>query len=273
MTDPTRTTLAERRAVSPAERRTVVLLTGASSGIGEATARHLAGLGYALVLTARRADLLTRLANDLDPGGTHILTVAADVSDQADRERLVQAALDRFGRIDALVNNAGISIAQGHWWDDPDPLRVLNVNLLAPIELTRLVLPAMLERGSGNVVNIGSVAGRIATHGMYSASKFGLRGFSLSLRREVLQTGVGVSLVSPGFIRTPLTAGTRLPMPGPEVVARAVAEVLLRPRREVFAPAWYGPLSVIDGLVPALSDRVVRRIMGVRYDRRAEKGH
>ncbi|MGY2893077.1 SDR family NAD(P)-dependent oxidoreductase [Deinococcus sp. UYEF24] len=249
------------------ERRTVVLLTGASSGIGEATARHLAGLGYALVLTARRAELLGRLANELDPGGTHILTVAADVSDQQSRERLVQAALERFGRIDVLINNAGISIAKGHWWDDPDPLRVLGVNLLAPIELTRLVLPAMLERGSGNVVNIGSVAGRVATHGMYSASKFGLRGFSLSLRRELLPTGIGVSMVSPGFIRTPMNAETRLPMPGPEVVARAVAAVLLRPQREVFAPAWYGPLSRIDSLLPGLTDRLVRRIMGVRYQR------
>ena len=252
---------------NPDERRTVVLLTGASSGIGEATARHLATLGYALILTARRAELLGQLANELDPGGTHVLTVAADVSSEEDRQRLVRAALKRFGRIDVLVNNAGISIAQGHWWDDPDPLRVLGVNLLAPIELTRLVLPAMLERGSGDVVNIGSVAGRVATHGMYSASKFGLRGFSLSLRRELLHTGISVSLVSPGFIRTPLTAGARLPMPGPEVVARAVADVLLRPRREVFAPAWYGPLSRIDGLLPGVSDRLVRRIMGVRYRR------
>ncbi|WP_407570648.1 SDR family NAD(P)-dependent oxidoreductase [Deinococcus altitudinis] len=258
MTDPTPTL---------PERRTVVLLTGASSGIGEATARHLAGLGYALVLTARRADLLSRLAHELDPRGTHILTVAADVSDQQGRELLVQAALERFGRIDALINNAGISIAQGHWWADPDPLRVLDVNLLAPIELTRLVLPAMLARGSGNVVNIGSVAGRVATHGMYSASKFGLRGFSLSLRRELLGSGVSVSLVAPGFIRTPMNAETRLPMPGPEVVARAVAEVLLRPRREVFAPAWYGPMSRIDSLLPGLTDRLVRRIMGVRYRR------
>lgn len=260
MTDPTMTL---------PERRTVVLLTGASCGIGEATARHLAGLGYALVLTARRAELLSRLANELDPSGTRVLTVAADVNDPEDRQRLVQAALERFGRIDALVNNAGISISQGHWWDDPDPLRVLDVNLLAPIELTRLVLPAMLARGSGNVVNIGSVAGRVATHGMYSASKYGLRGFSLALRRELLHTGINISLVSPGFIRTPLTAGARLPMPGPEVVARAVAATLLNPRREVFAPAWYGPLSLIDGLLPSLTDRLARRIMGVRYQRPA----
>jgi NAD(P)-dependent dehydrogenase (short-subunit alcohol dehydrogenase family) len=249
------------------ERRTVVLLTGASSGIGEATARQLASLGYALVLGARRSDLLDRLADELDPGGTHILPVAADVSVPKDRERLVEEALSRFGRVDALINNAGISIARGDWWDDPDPLRVLDVNLIAPIELTRLVLPAMRARGHGQIVNIGSVAGRVATHGMYSASKYGLRGFSLSLRRELLGTGVSVSLVSPGFVRTPLTQAAKLPMPGPEVVARAVAAALHHPRREVFAPAWYGPLSRIDSLLPGLTDQVVRRIMQARYQR------
>ncbi len=245
-------------------RRTVVLVTGASSGIGEATARHLAGLGYALVLTARRADLLGRLAHDLDPSGQSVLAVAADVSVPEDRARLVEAAHEQFGRVDALVNNAGISIGGGAWWNDRDPLRVLDVNLLAPIELTRLVLPGMLERGSGAVVNIGSVAGRVASHGMYSASKFGLRGFSLSLRRELLGSGVSVSLVAPGFIRTPMNARSRLPMPGPEVVARAVAAMLRAPRAEVFAPAWYGPLSKFDALFPRLTDRMVRRLAGGR---------
>ncbi len=245
----------------------MVLLTGASSGIGEATARHLAPLGYALVLTARRADRLERLARDLDPAGTRVLTVTADVSMQADRERLIAAAIARFGRIDVLVNNAGVSIEQGHWWDDPDPLRVLDVNLLAPIELSRLVLPAMRSRGSGQIVNIGSVAGRIATHGMYSASKFGLRGFSLALRRELRGSGVNVSLVSPGFVRTELTEKARLPMPGPDVVARAVAAVLHRPRREVVAPAWYGPLSLIETVLPSLADRAVGRLMKQRYRR------
>ncbi len=259
---------AERRTVIP-ERRTVVLLTGASSGIGEATARHLASLGYALILTARRGELLDRLAAELGP---HVLSVAADVSVPQDRAWLVHAALERFGRIDALINNAGIRTGKGHWWDDPEPLRVLDMNLYAPIELTRLVLPGMLERRAGSVVNIGSVAGRVATHSMYSASKFGLRGFSLSLRRELLHAGVSVSLVSPDYIRMPLTSGTRLQMPGPEVVARAVADALLHPRREVFAPAWYGPLSLLSGLMPGLSNLLVQRLMGLQRHQRAHEG-
>ncbi|WP_424949377.1 SDR family NAD(P)-dependent oxidoreductase [Deinococcus sp.] len=264
----------------------MVLLTGASSGIGEAT-RHLAHLGYALVLTARRSDLLSTLAHDLGPQGTHTLTVSADMSVQADRERLVQAALERFGHIGALINNAGVTIARGHWRDDPDPLRVLDLNLTAPTKLTGLVLPAMRARGSGVVVNIGSVAGRVSTHGTYSAGKYRLRGFSLALGRELLGSGVAVSLVSPGFIRTAFTSGASLPMPGPGVVAAgvhgswparwlactvAVATVLRFPRRDVFTPAWYGALRLIDSLLPALPDRVVRRIMGVRYGRRDHGG-
>ena len=247
------------------ERRTVVLLTGASSGIGEATARVLAPQGYALALTARREDLLTRLAQELDPGGTRVGVFAADLSEETDRERLIEAVLARFGRIDVLINNAGVTIPSGRWWNDPDPLRVIDLNLKVPADLTRRVLPAMLERRGGHIVNIGSVAGRVATHGMYSASKFGLRGFSLALRRELLGSGVNVSLVSPGFVRTAFTQGARLPMPGPQVVAQTVARVLLRPTREAITPAWYGPFALLDVLAPALTDAVVRRVMKRRY--------
>ncbi|GGQ95348.1 SDR family NAD(P)-dependent oxidoreductase [Deinococcus ruber] len=251
---------------SPApERRTVVLITGASSGIGEATARVLAPLGYALALTARREDLLTRLAHSIDPGNTHTLVFPADLSEEAERSRLIEGVLERFGRIDVLINNAGVTIPSGRWWNDPDPLRVIDLNLKVPADLTRRVLPAMLERRSGQIVNIGSVAGRVATHGMYSASKFGLRGFSLALRRELLGSGVDVSLVAPGFVRTAFTSGARLPMPGPDVVAQTVARVLTRPTREAITPAWYGPLALLDALAPSLTDHVVRRVMKRRY--------
>ena len=99
----------------------------------------------------------------------------------------------------------------------------------------------MLARRRGQIVNVASVAGLIAFQGVYSASKFGLRGFSLALRRELLGSGVHVSLVSPGFVRTELTARARLPMPGPELVARAIADVLERPRREVVVPELVPP--------------------------------
>jgi short-subunit dehydrogenase len=248
-------------------RRPVVLLTGASSGIGEQAARALAAQGYALVLTARRGDRLAALARELDPGGQRVQAVAGDVADAASRAHLAQTAISHFGRIDVLINNAGISVASGHWWDDPDPLRVLQVNLEAPVALTRLVLPAMLARGSGHIVNIGSVAGRVATHGVYSASKFGLRGFSLALRRELAGSGVHVSLISPGFIRTPLTAGARLPMPGPAVVSRALLAVLERPVRERVVPRPYLLAAALDTLAPGLVDRLIGPLLGRRYPR------
>ncbi|TDE87052.1 SDR family oxidoreductase [Deinococcus sp. S9] len=246
----------------------VVILTGASSGIGRATAQELAARGYRLVLAARRERELAALARALDPSGSRVLAVPTDVTDAADRHALIEAARAHFGRVDVLINNAGVTVERGWWWDDPDPLRVLRVNLEAPIELTRLVLPEMRARRSGQIVNIGSVAGRIPFNGMYSASKFGLRGFSQALRRELLGSGVEVSLISPGFVRSEMTRAARLPMPGPEVVARAVANVLERPRREVIVPAAYRLLVGLDALLPALVDRLVPPIFRRRYAHR-----
>ncbi|MEF2276765.1 SDR family NAD(P)-dependent oxidoreductase [Deinococcus sp. YIM 134068] len=250
--------------------RRVVVLTGASSGIGRAAAHELAARGHTVVLAARRAESLAALARELDPSGLRVLAVPTDVTDDASRRALIETARDHFGRVDVLVNNAGITVERGWWWDDPDPLRVLRVNLEAPVELTRLVLPEMRERRSGHIVNIGSVAGRAATHGMYSASKFGLRGFSLGLRRELLGTGVTVSLIAPGFVRSEMTASARLPMPGPEVVARAVADVLDHPRREVIVPSPYRVLAFLEYVFPKLGDRVARRVIYRRYGH--EKG-
>ncbi|WP_221089646.1 SDR family NAD(P)-dependent oxidoreductase [Deinococcus aquaedulcis] len=246
--------------------RPVVVLTGASSGIGRATAEELADLGYALVLAARRTDELHALARRLDPSGARVIAVPTDVTDDASRRALLAAAQAHFGRIDVLVNNAGVTVERGWWWNDADPLRVLRVNLEAPVELTRLVLPALRAQGSGHIVNIGSVAGLAATNGIYSASKFGLRGFSLALRRELLGSGVHVSLVAPGFVKSEMTARARLPMPGPEVVARAVAAVLLRPRAETVVPAPYRALVWLERHFPALGDWVVQRLIWRRYD-------
>ena len=250
MTDP------QQRSARP-----VILLSGASSGIGEATARELASRNYALALAARRADRLHALARELDPAGQRVIAVPTDVTDDASRRELMQKAHQHFGAVDVLINNAGVTVEKGWWWDDPDPLRVLRVNLEAPVELVRLLLPEMRARGSGHIVNIGSVAGRAATNGMYSASKFGIRGFSLGLRRELLGTGIHVSLVSPGFVKSEMTANARLPMPGPEVVARAVAEVLLKPQREVIVPGVYRVLALLNSVSPGLADVIVKRFI------------
>lgn len=243
-----------------------MVLTGASSGIGLATARELAARGYALVLAARRTEQLSALAHELDPSGSQIIAVPTDVTDDQSRRHLIQQARAHFGHIDILINNAGVSIAQGWWWEDPDPLRVIRVNLEAPAELVRLILPEMQARGSGHIINIGSVAGRAAVNGMYSASKFGIRGFSLALRRELLGSGIHVSLISPGFVKSEMTAQARLPMPGPEIIARAVADVLLKPQREVIAPRFYRFLAWLERRSPKLGDLIVTRvIIGRRY--------
>jgi short-subunit dehydrogenase len=240
-----------------------IIITGASSGIGEAIARQLASEGHRLVLAARRTDKLEALARDLNPSGKRVIVATTDLTKPGDLETLVARARGVFGAVSAVINNAGISGTiegkPGKWWlEAPEPHRaLLETNLLAAIELTRLVLPEMIENRAGAIVNIGSVAGRIASSSLYSASKFGLRGFSLSLRRELLGTGVTSSLIAPGYIKTEMTTGVTLPMPGPEIVAKAVSNVLQRPKAEVIVPGWYRALIWLETLSPALGDRLL----------------
>src|SRR5262249_8697173 len=137
----------------------------------------------------------------------------------------------------------------------------IATNLLAPIALTRLLLPDMLARRRGAIVFVASVAGQIALPGsvIYSTTKFGLRGFALGLRREVAWRGVGVSLVSPGFIDTAMTETLRyFPKARPEMVARAIADAIERPRREVFVPGYYRLFVWLDRLLPGLVDLALR---------------
>ena len=233
----------------------VVLITGASSGIGEATARWLGARGYKLVLAARRIDRLEALAKELAPQ-TEVQVLQVDVTDPVQVEAMVRRAVERFGTVDVLVNNAGV----GHrlpWWDEDAAgvAHTIAVTLTAPLLATRAVLPVMRGKGRGQIINIASVAGHIGTSGLYSATKFGLRGYSEALRRELLPLGIHVSVVSPGFIRTEMTANrTGARMPGPEVVARAVESVIRRPRREVVVPGAYRLLIWLANAMPWLAD-------------------
>lgn len=183
----------------------VVIITGASSGIGEATARRLVRRGARVVVSARRQDRLDTLARELDPTGANVLAVAGDVTSDADRRRLVDATLAKFGRIDGLVNNAG--------YGTRGPVEIVPVeairrnfetNVFSLIALTQLVLPAMRAQGSGCVVNIGSVAGRIARplSSVYDATKHALEAITDGLRGELEPFGVRVTLVRPGYIVT-----------------------------------------------------------------------
>ena len=183
----------------------VVIVTGASAGIGDAIARRLAAGGARLVLTARRADRLAARARALDPAGTRVGAVAGDVTAEADRRRVVDEALGRFGRIDALVNNAGYG-TRGPVEQVPLDLirRNFETNLFSLIALTQLVIPHLRAQGSGRIVNLGSVAGRIARplSSVYDSTKHALEAITDGLRGELRPFGVEVVLIRPGFILT-----------------------------------------------------------------------
>lgn len=240
----------------------VALVTGASSGIGAATALALARRGYALALAARRAPELEQVAGQITTGGGVALAVPADLRDDAQVERLVGLSLEHFGRIDVLVNNAGVSTRHRAYAPSDEQIElVLGTNLIAPLKLTRAVLPAMLERRSGHIINIGSVAGHVSAtgHALYNASKHALRSWNDTLRREVRRQGIRVSLISPGFIRTPMTTELRfVPKARPELVARAVVKLLRRPRRELVVPGYYRPLIWLTRSWPTLADFLLR---------------
>lgn len=252
----------------------VALVTGASRGIGEAVARKLAQHGYFTVLAARSAEALERVAGEIRAQGGGVFVVPTDVTQREQVAALGRQTLERFGRIDVLVNNAGIAPLHCTLRPTDEEIdAVLTTNLLSIIWLTRAVLPTMLQQRSGHVINIASVSGHIAlpTCGLYVTSKFGLRGYNHSLRRELYGSGVKVSLITPGFIRTRMLAGLHLPlpMPEPENVARAVSAVLRRPRRELVIPGWYRPLIGLHRWMPGVADWVLNKFWPCNHHRNA----
>jgi NAD(P)-dependent dehydrogenase (short-subunit alcohol dehydrogenase family) len=234
----------------------VVIVTGASSGIGRATAARLGRSGHTVVLAARRADELTALAGEITAGGGTAVAVPTDVRDPDALTALVARARELTGRIDGLVNNAGIGGIASILAEDRIVQKVVDVNLMAPIRLMRAVVPVMREQRAGSIVNIGSVAGEIGLQGVYSATKFALRGMTDSVRRELAGTGIGVTLIEPGFIKTPLTRD-RPGLPGPEIVAAAVENALRTPRRRVVVPKKYRAAIMMANTFPAVADRLL----------------
>lgn len=182
-----------------------VIITGASSGIGEAVARRGAVDGANVVLFARRRDRLEKLAAEIDPSGQHTLCVAGDVTRAEDRARLVAETIAKFGRIDGLVNNAGFG-QRGPIEQIPlDAIRRnFDTNVFALLGLTQEVAPHMREQGHGRIVLIGSVAGKLARPmtSTYDATKHALEAFADGLRGELKPFGIHVALVRPGFILT-----------------------------------------------------------------------
>jgi hypothetical protein len=185
----------------------VALVTGASSGIGEATAEALADGGARVALAARREGELQALADRIEADGGEALVVPTDVTDDAQIEEMIETTVEEFGRLDVLVNNAGVMLLEPLAEADPANLQqMVEVNLLGLMKATHAALPVMLEQGSGHIVNISSVAGREAsqTASGYNATKFGVNGFSEAVRKEVTDEGIRVTVVEPGYVETEL---------------------------------------------------------------------
>lgn len=231
-----------------------VLLTGASGGLGGAIARALGARGARLVLSGRRKDALDELARELGAEA-----IACDLGDRAEIERLVSQA----GEPDVLVANAALPGAGTLPRLSAEEIdRVLEVNLRAPIMLARLLCPAMVERGHGQLVFVSSFAGKVAAAGessIYTATKFGLRGFALVLRAQLGRKGVGVSLVTPGPVREvgmfARTGAKPPPLVGtarPEQVGKAVVKAIERNAAEVdVASLGLRAVSKLSALAPA----------------------
>ncbi|CAJ0715026.1 putative oxidoreductase [Ralstonia edaphis] len=191
----------------------VVVITGASSGLGEATARLLAKRGARLVLGARRLDRLEKLATDITAAGGEAIAVATDVAKRADVEHLIKVGLDRFGRVDVLVNNAGImpmaamSKLEVDEWD-----QMIDVNIKGVLYGIAAALPSMRANKSGHIINLSSVAGLRVSAGVgtvYSATKFAVKAISEGLRAEVGPEGIRVTTLYPGAVASELVAGIR----------------------------------------------------------------
>jgi len=186
----------------------VALVTGASSGIGEATALALAEEGAIVAISARRADRLQDLVKRITDKGGKAFPIVGDVAEEAQANEIVQKAYKELGRLDILVNNAGVMLlGQIDGANTEDWRRMINTNVLGLLYVTHAALPIMKGQNSGHIVNISSVAGRTARagSGVYNASKWGVVGFSEALRQEVLKNKIRVTIIEPGIVATELT--------------------------------------------------------------------
>jgi short-subunit dehydrogenase len=254
--------------------KSVVIITGASSGIGAASAKLLAKAGYRTVLAARREERIKTCKEEILSKVGDAIAVRTDVSDLESIQNLVNRTIETYGQIDVLFNNAGF--ARQMWLEEMDSegdiLHQVQVNLLGVLRMTQAVLPHMIERRSGHIINMSSMAGFVAppTYSVYSATKYAVRGFCESLRREVGVWGIKVSGIYPASVETEFSdhlegeyqsdflypKAFRL---SAEDVAAEVVRVVQSPKREVILPRIMHFSKWLNILFPGLIDRIIER--------------
>jgi short-subunit dehydrogenase len=256
----------------------VAVVTGASSGIGLAIARHLAREGVAVALGARRAERLDEAVRDIRAAGGRAVAVVTDVTVEADVQKLVEQARTAFGRLDILVCNAGFGYYGTVEETPPDTMqRLMNVNFIGTFLATRAALPVFRAQGSGHLIVISSIVGQRGIPQMsgYSATKAAQVGFAESLRSEFSGSGISVSVVYPVSTDTEFRHAMERdfghsvsglgPKQSMDDVARAVTACVRRPTPEVYPHRASRALAVLNAVVPGMTDRLVRR-----YGRRRE---
>ena len=255
-------------------RNSSVLITGASSGIGYATALECAKLGARLGLAARREERLERLAEEIRALGAQVYYLVTDVADEAQVRRFVEQGIEHFGKVDVLINNAGYGMRAPMEATSPEEyLQLLQVNLMGAFYGIRVVLPHMKARRSGHIINVSSVAGvrAMPQSGAYSSTKFAMNGMSEALRLELAGYSINVSIVLPISTSTEFftvashkpgkPAKPTGPVQSAEHVARCIVRCIRKPRPEVYAYPPARLLHALNALWPGVVDQYVKRFL------------
>lgn len=251
----------------------VIIVTGASAGIGRATAVALSQLGAHLVLTARREERLAALAGELGQNPSRPLLLPGDVGDPAFARELVMQAKTQFGQVDVLINNAGVGHRSG-LVDMPlvDMQTIWQTNVVGLLAATQAVVPIMRQQRAGQIVNVSSIVGQrpLPLSGVYCASKTAVNFLSRSLRMELRGTGITVTLVYPGLTATEF-ADARLGTPGanrfglrgisPERVAARIITAIRKNQAEVYVTTWDWAFTHLNRLFPRTMDWFITRVM------------
>ncbi len=265
----------------------VVLITGASSGFGKDSAHLFADEGAKVILAARRLNRLQALADEIQKRGGEAFAVPVDIKQRSEIDLMVRTVLEVYGHIDILFNNAGFGRLD--WLEDLEPDRDINtqiqVNLTGLIHVTRAIIPHMMKRRMGHIINMSSIAGWLAapSYTIYAASKYGVRGFTTALRREVAPFNIKVSGIYPGPARTEFgrhTSGDkskRKPkwfnfffFPA-EQVSERVVQLAKHPRRTVIIPWWFALIAWGENHFTGIADFLIRKFYTDRFRKQEKK--